>query len=70
MSQETILKQKTLRECLIAIQEYLNSFTFDEKLKSEEEKGEYIYSKTSFLVQIKFITKEKHQTHIIILILN
>jgi hypothetical protein len=28
------------------------------------------YSKTSFLVQIKFITKEKHQTHIIILILN
>jgi hypothetical protein len=28
------------------------------------------YSKTGFLVQIKFITKEKHQTHIIILILN
>jgi hypothetical protein len=29
-----------------------------------------MYSKTSFLAQIKFITKEKHQTHIITLILN
>ena len=45
MAQETILKQRTLGECLAAVQEcsdYLNSFTFDEKLKSEEEKGEYI----------------------------
>jgi hypothetical protein len=45
VAQETILKQRTLGERLAAVQEcsdYLNSFTFDEKLKSEEEKGEYI----------------------------
>ena len=45
VAQETILKQRTLGERLAAVQEcsdYLNSFTFDEKLKIEEEKGEYI----------------------------
>ena len=43
MAQEKILKQRTLRECFAAVQEcndYLNSFSFDEKLKSEEEIGE------------------------------
>jgi hypothetical protein len=45
VAQETILKQKTLWERLATVQEcndYLNSFSFDEKLKSEEEEGEYI----------------------------
>ena len=30
----------------------------------------WVYSKTSFLVQIKFITEDSNQTHIQILILN
>jgi hypothetical protein len=49
-----------------------NASSNGQKTKEQYDKGSpsYIYSKTSFLVQIKFITNEEHQTHIIILILN